>query len=262
MDESNLRQGDLLKPVTRSASMPKTVKSMPKSVQERVPPTRKDPRKLFVGGLPTDVTEEEFLLFFQQFGEVLDSVVMIDRETRRSRGFGFVTFAESQVAQSILAIGGGVDGIGRLEMRGKVCEVKPAEPRGVVFNRNLRSQSNQKPQFMSSQPQAHYFPSTNPGAHDTNYVDSGIQFPFWPAEVVPPVTGYAPIYYQNGPYHMPPTPTGYFVGPNTFMMPQDYPDPASTMQINAPTFSGGHRMQMPTPSILNSESLLGCTMKR
>ena len=31
--------------------------------------------------------------FFEQFGEVIDSVVMIDRVTKRSRGFGFVTFA-------------------------------------------------------------------------------------------------------------------------------------------------------------------------
>lgn len=40
------------------------------------------------------VTEAEFLLFFEQFGEVIDSVVMIDRVTKRSRGFGFVTFAK------------------------------------------------------------------------------------------------------------------------------------------------------------------------
>ena len=39
------------------------------------------------------VTDEEFLDYFQKFGEVIDSVVMTDRVTRRSRGFGFVTFA-------------------------------------------------------------------------------------------------------------------------------------------------------------------------
>jgi RNA recognition motif-containing protein len=39
------------------------------------------------------VSEAEFLQFFEQFGEVIDSVVMIDRVTKRSRGFGFVTFA-------------------------------------------------------------------------------------------------------------------------------------------------------------------------
>ena len=39
------------------------------------------------------VSELSFLRFFEQFGEVIDSVVMIDRTTKRSRGFGFVTFA-------------------------------------------------------------------------------------------------------------------------------------------------------------------------
>lgn len=39
------------------------------------------------------VTVREFTPFFEQFGEVIDSVVMHDRQSRRSRGFGFVTFA-------------------------------------------------------------------------------------------------------------------------------------------------------------------------
>jgi hypothetical protein len=92
---------------------------------QRTPPTEHDNRKLFVGGLPTDgekvnmqtncvvsslecpcsqplplsfsmrnaVTDGKFLEFFQQFGQVVDSVVMVDRLTKRSRGFGFVTFA-------------------------------------------------------------------------------------------------------------------------------------------------------------------------
>jgi len=43
------------------------------------------------------VTDGEFLRFFERFGTVIDSVVMFDRDTRRSRGFGFVTF-EDQVS--------------------------------------------------------------------------------------------------------------------------------------------------------------------
>jgi RNA recognition motif-containing protein len=46
--------------------------------------------------MDTTVNDEQFLCFFEQFGEVIDSVVMVDRSTKRSRGFGFVTFA-SQV---------------------------------------------------------------------------------------------------------------------------------------------------------------------
>ena len=51
-------------------------------------------KKLFVGGIATAVTEEEFKSHFQAYGEVSDAVVMVDRESQRSRGFGFVTFVE------------------------------------------------------------------------------------------------------------------------------------------------------------------------
>ena len=40
------------------------------------------------------VTDLSFLQYFQQYGEVIDSVVLLDRRTKRSRGFGFVTFAD------------------------------------------------------------------------------------------------------------------------------------------------------------------------
>ena len=41
------------------------------------------------------MTEDEFREFFEQFGEIVDSVVMFDRETQRSRGFGFVTYKDA-----------------------------------------------------------------------------------------------------------------------------------------------------------------------
>lgn len=43
---------------------------------------------------PLVVTEDEFREFFEGFGKLVDSVVMFDRETGRSRGFGFVTFED------------------------------------------------------------------------------------------------------------------------------------------------------------------------
>lgn len=117
---------------------------------------KKDSRKLFVGGLPADVTDREFSEFFGQFGVVLDSVVMYDRETHRSRGFGFVTFQDPDVATRLLGMGQGLDQrsnedkkshpngpmsqhqakVGRLEMRGKICEVKAAEPKESRLSRS------------------------------------------------------------------------------------------------------------------------------
>jgi hypothetical protein len=49
------------------------------------------PARLFVGGLSHDTTEQDLRAAFQRLGPVADAVVMVDRETRAPRGFGFVT---------------------------------------------------------------------------------------------------------------------------------------------------------------------------
>jgi len=125
----------------------------------KVPPTKKDSRKLFVGGLPSNVTNDEFRTFFEGFGTVIDSVVMIDRDTRRSRGFGFVTFADLETAQSLLKSGNEgkkvpQDGFrsGKLLMRGKMCEVKISEPKEVSCIHGLRK--NSKRNATESEPEA------------------------------------------------------------------------------------------------------------
>uniref|UniRef100_A0A5K3EK81 Heterogeneous nuclear ribonucleoprotein A1 n=1 Tax=Mesocestoides corti TaxID=53468 RepID=A0A5K3EK81_MESCO len=52
-------------------------------------------KKLFVGGLHHSTTENQLREFYSQWGEITDVVVMKDQRTGKSRGFGFVTFAES-----------------------------------------------------------------------------------------------------------------------------------------------------------------------
>ena len=49
-------------------------------------------KKIFVGGLPSSVTEEDFRSYFGQFGTITDVVVMYDHTTQRPRGFGFITY--------------------------------------------------------------------------------------------------------------------------------------------------------------------------
>ena len=49
-------------------------------------------KKLFVGGLSWNVTDAELRTAFEQFGDILEATVITDRDTGRSRGFGFVTF--------------------------------------------------------------------------------------------------------------------------------------------------------------------------
>uniref|UniRef100_A0A5B6ZGP6 RRM domain-containing protein n=1 Tax=Davidia involucrata TaxID=16924 RepID=A0A5B6ZGP6_DAVIN len=80
-------------------------------------------KKIFVGGIPTTVTDDEFKDFFSNIGEVKDHQVMRDHSTNRSRGFGFVTFDTEQSVDDLLANGN------RLEFAGAQVEIKKAEPK-------------------------------------------------------------------------------------------------------------------------------------
>jgi len=51
--------------------------------------------KLFIGGLDYRTTDDSLKSHFDQYGEIIDVIVMKDGETKRSRGFGFVTFSQS-----------------------------------------------------------------------------------------------------------------------------------------------------------------------
>ncbi len=51
-------------------------------------------RKLFVGGLSWNTNDDGLRQAFERFGDIDEAKVILDRETGRSRGFGFVTFAD------------------------------------------------------------------------------------------------------------------------------------------------------------------------
>ena len=52
-------------------------------------------RKLFIGGLDYHTTDDSLKEYFEQFGEIVDVIVMKDPQTKRSRGFGFVAYSQS-----------------------------------------------------------------------------------------------------------------------------------------------------------------------
>lgn len=83
-------------------------------------------QKLFVGGLAPTVTTESLRAYFAQFGKVVDATVMVDRDSSRSKGFGFVTFENIDNVERLL-------GIGLLEIDGKLIDVKLAQPRGAMI---------------------------------------------------------------------------------------------------------------------------------
>ena len=64
-------------------------------------------RKLFVGGLPYRTTNDELRDAFAQAGEVASASIVTDRETGRSRGFGFVEMAQDADADNAISMWNG-----------------------------------------------------------------------------------------------------------------------------------------------------------
>ena len=82
--------------------------------------------KLFVGSLPWAVDDNQLQELFAEFGEVTSAKVIIDRETKRSKGFGFVEFEDDAAAKAAM------DKLNNSELNGRtivVNEARPLEPR-------------------------------------------------------------------------------------------------------------------------------------
>ncbi|MGV7354877.1 RNA-binding protein, partial [Mycobacterium kansasii] len=69
--------------------------------------------RCFVGGLAWATDDNSLQTAFSQFGDVTESKIINDRETGRSRGFGFVTFANEQSMKDAIAQMNGQDLDGR-----------------------------------------------------------------------------------------------------------------------------------------------------
>ena len=61
-----------------------------------------DPGKMFIGGLSWQTTPESIREYFSFFGELAEVMVMKDPATRRSRGFGFITFSDPSSVDKVL----------------------------------------------------------------------------------------------------------------------------------------------------------------
>lgn len=95
-------------------------------------------KKLFVGGLAWATTDEKLREAFAQFGEITDCKVVKDRETGRSRGFGFVSFTEEASAQQAAAQMQGQELDGR-NIRVDSAEDGPRPSRGGGGDRRPRA---------------------------------------------------------------------------------------------------------------------------
>lgn len=79
--------------------------------------------QLFVGSLPFRMSDDELKELFTEFGEVSSAKIISDRETGRSRGFGFVEFDSEDEAQAAIKAMNGKD------VDGRALTVNVARPR-------------------------------------------------------------------------------------------------------------------------------------
>ncbi|XP_018570774.1 heterogeneous nuclear ribonucleoprotein 27C isoform X3 [Anoplophora glabripennis] len=78
--------------------------------------------KVFLGGLPSNVTETDLRSFFTRFGKVMEVVIMYDQEKKKSRGFGFLSFEDDEAVERCVSEH-------FVNLNGKQVEIKKAEPR-------------------------------------------------------------------------------------------------------------------------------------
>lgn len=81
-------------------------------------------RRLYVGNLAWAVTDQDLRDLFGEAGKVETSQVIVDRETNRSRGFGFVEMASDEAAEAAIKKFNGRD------LKGRAIRVNEAQSRG------------------------------------------------------------------------------------------------------------------------------------
>jgi RNA-binding protein Musashi len=86
--------------------------------------------KVFLGGLPSNVTETDLRMFFGRYGKVMEVVIMYDQEKKKSRGFGFLSFEDEQSVERVCTEH-------YVTLNGKQVEIKKAEPRDGSANHKM-----------------------------------------------------------------------------------------------------------------------------
>lgn len=80
-------------------------------------------KKIFVGNLPHSINNDQLKEIFAPFGNVISAKVISDRETGRSRGFGFVEMESDEEADAA------IHGLNESEVEGRALSVNEARPR-------------------------------------------------------------------------------------------------------------------------------------
>ncbi len=80
-------------------------------------------KKLFVGNLSWDATDNDLKEIFSKFGELSEVTVLRERDTNRSKGFGFVTFTNDKEAETA------INEMNGKELMGRALTVNEARPK-------------------------------------------------------------------------------------------------------------------------------------
>ncbi|MFZ4633255.1 MAG: ATP-binding protein [Saprospiraceae bacterium] len=91
------------KPAQKGLKILGKIPKRPTSSQNRIKmDDASDYTKIFVAGLDYSITDAQLESYFSQFGEVVDATVSLDRNTKKSRGFGSVEFQSKEAAEKLL----------------------------------------------------------------------------------------------------------------------------------------------------------------
>uniref|UniRef100_A0A7S0WMG2 RRM domain-containing protein n=1 Tax=Pyramimonas obovata TaxID=1411642 RepID=A0A7S0WMG2_9CHLO len=112
---------------------------VPPAKRQRSEAPADDPETaVFVGGLPYETDEASLKTVFSTYGEVKSTKIIYDNQTKKSKGFGFVTFASSEVATSVKSMK-------KMEIAGRQVDLgEPASNKGKQANKDRSVQVKQE----------------------------------------------------------------------------------------------------------------------
>lgn len=113
-------------------------------------PNDKGPMRLYVGSLHFNITEEMLQGIFEPFGKIQSIQLIMDQDTGRSKGYGFITYAEAEDAKKALEqmngfeLAGRAMKVGHVTERGGYNEALPGQPTGFKLGAGLDSEAVDK----------------------------------------------------------------------------------------------------------------------
>jgi len=88
--------------------------------------------KIYVGNLPWSVRDDKLREIFSKFGEISEAVVILNKFSGRSKGFGFVTFVKKESADAAISE------MNNKEIEGRILKVSEAKPMEDRSKRDFR----------------------------------------------------------------------------------------------------------------------------